>query len=112
MIEMIMSRTPYRVSFFGGGTDLPSFYLREVGAVISTTIQKYMYVCVNHKFDGRVRLSYSETENVDCVSELKHRLIRETLKFFNIEMHRVELRLFLRGTIPGPHILSISINIV
>src|SRR5689334_23041383 len=77
---MIISRTPLRVSFAGGGSDLPSFYSREPGAVLSTTINKYMYITVNKKFDRQIRASYSRTEMVDSVDELQHELIREGLK--------------------------------
>jgi len=77
---MVISRTPLRVSFVGGGTDLASFYTQEPGAVVSTAIRKYIYLTVNRKFDSRIRASYSETEIVDSVQEVKHELIRESLK--------------------------------
>ena len=54
---MIVSKTPLRMSFVGGGSDLPAYYREEIGAVLSTSIDKYMYICVNKKFDGRIRLS-------------------------------------------------------
>ena len=60
---MIVSRTPLRMSFVGGGSDLPSYYRQNGGAVLSTTIDKYMYITVNQKFDNNIRLSYSITEN-------------------------------------------------
>ena len=74
---MIITRTPLRVSFAGGGTDLSAFYRRERGAVLSTAINKYIYITVNRKFDSKVRASYSVTEMVDRASDLKHELIRE-----------------------------------
>jgi D-glycero-alpha-D-manno-heptose-7-phosphate kinase len=77
---MIISRTPFRVSFVGGGTDLPSFYTREAGAVISTTIDKYVYITVNRRFDSTLRVSYSQTEIVDRVEGIHHPLFRETMK--------------------------------
>ncbi len=77
---MIISRTPLRISFAGGGSDLPAFYGREPGAVVSTAISKYIYITVNQKFDRKIRASYSVTEIVDGVDELRHELIREALK--------------------------------
>lgn len=77
---MIISRTPLRISFAGGGSDLPAFYLKEPGAVLSTAINKYIYITVNRKFDEKIRASYSITEIVDSVDELNHELIREALK--------------------------------
>jgi D-glycero-alpha-D-manno-heptose-7-phosphate kinase len=82
---MIISKTPLRISFVGGGSDMASFYKTEPGAVISTTINKYVYVALNKKFDNKIRMSYSETETVDNVSDLKHNLARETLKFLNVK---------------------------
>ncbi|MEN9934506.1 MAG: hypothetical protein RLZZ387_1085 [Chloroflexota bacterium] len=77
---MIISRTPLRVSFVGGGSDLPAYYLQEPGAVVSTSIDQYIYITINTKFDHRIRASYSVTEIVDHVGELKHELIRESLR--------------------------------
>src|SRR4030067_1534364 len=87
---MIISRTPLRISFVGGGSDLASYYKQEPGAVISTAINKYIYIVVNSKFDDKIRASYSVTEIVDNVDELKHELIREALKFVNIP-HGIEI---------------------
>ena len=82
---VIITRTPLRVSFAGGGTDLRAFYGRERGAVLSAAIDKYIYITVNRKFDDRVRASYSVTEMVDRASELRHELIREALGLVGIE---------------------------
>jgi D-glycero-alpha-D-manno-heptose-7-phosphate kinase len=82
---MIISRTPLRVSFVGGGTDLPAFYCEEPGAVISVAINKYIYINVNKKFDHKIRASYSITEMVDNVRELKHELIREAMQMVGVE---------------------------
>lgn len=81
---MIISRTPLRISFAGGGSDLPVFYRDEPGAVVSTTIDKYIYITVNQKFDRKIRASYSRTEIVDTVGELRHELIREALRLLAI----------------------------
>jgi D-glycero-alpha-D-manno-heptose-7-phosphate kinase len=82
---MIISRTPLRISFVGGGSDLPTFFAREPGAVVSTTISRYIYITVNPKFDRRIRASYSQTETVDRVADLKHELIREALTTTGID---------------------------
>ncbi len=82
---MIVSRTPLRISFVGGGSDLPAFYQQEAGAVVSTAINKYIYITVNPKFDDKIRAGYSRTEMVEHVDELKHELIREALKMVQIE---------------------------
>lgn len=82
---MLTTRTPLRISLVGGGTDMPSFYKKHTGAVISFTINKYVYVSINKKFDGKLRVSYSKTENVDSVDDLQHELVRESLKLFNIK---------------------------
>ena len=82
---MIISRTPLRISFAGGGSDLRAFYKHEPGAVVSTAINQYIYITVNKKFDGKIRASYSITEMVNSVDELKHELIREALKLAELE---------------------------
>lgn len=81
---MIISRTPLRISFAGGGSDLPAFYREEPGAVVSTTINKYIYINVNQKFDHGIRASYSITETVASVDELRHELIREAMKLLGL----------------------------
>ena len=82
---MIITRTPFRVSFVGGGTDLPDFYQVEPGAVVSTAINKYMYVVVNKRFTDAIRVSYySKTEIVDSVDEIEHPIVKEALKLAGI----------------------------
>jgi D-glycero-alpha-D-manno-heptose-7-phosphate kinase len=81
---MIISKTPCRISLVGGGSDLPDFYLKYGGAVLSTSIDKYIYVAVNPKFDHHIRLSYSQTEEVDTISEIRHPILREVLKMLNV----------------------------
>src|SRR5262245_23302164 len=81
---MIISKTPLRMSFVGGGSDLPVFYRKFGGAVVSTAIDKFVYVTVNKKFDDRIRLSYSKTEEVASVERIKHPLVREALKMLAI----------------------------
>lgn len=82
---MIISRTPLRISFLGGGSDLPAFYRQEPGAVLSTAINKYIYITVNPKFDHMIRASYSVTEIVNTPEELRHELIRSTLLMLGIK---------------------------
>jgi D-glycero-alpha-D-manno-heptose-7-phosphate kinase len=82
---MIISKTPLRMSFVGGGSDLPNFYREEMGAVLSTSIDKYMYVCVNKKFDRSIRVSYSRTEHVQHRQQLIHPLVREALDLLDID---------------------------
>ena len=83
-IKMIISRTPFRVSFVGGGTDLPSFYSRQPGAVISMAVDRYVYITVNRRFDDTLRLSYSNTEIVDDLDKVKHPLFREALRMSGV----------------------------
>jgi len=73
------------MSFVGGGSDLPAFYREEVGAVLSTSIDKYIYICINKKFDGRIRISYSRTEDVECREQVEHPLVREALDLVGID---------------------------
>ncbi len=82
---MIITRTPLRISFAGGGSDLPAYYEQEQGAVVSTAIDKYIYITVNPKFDHKIRASYSITEIVDSVDELHHELIREALHLLDVK---------------------------
>lgn len=82
---MIMSRTPLRVTFVGGGTDLPQYFIKHgPGAVVSATVNKYIHIMVNRKFDNSFRISYSTTEIVDKVDKIKHPSVREALKLLDI----------------------------
>ena len=76
---MIISRTPLRVSLVGGGTDLPEFYEEHGGAVVSTTVDKWVHVVVAKRFEGDVRVSYSRTEIVENASAVEHELVREAM---------------------------------
>ena len=84
---MIISRTPLRVSFCGGGTDIDGFSMSEPsgGRVVSTAINKYVYVTMNRRFDDRIRISYSSMEDVDSVSRIQHGLVREAMRLTGIE---------------------------
>ena len=81
---MIITKTPLRISLVGGGTDMVEFYKQFGGAVVSFAIDKYIYVMLNKKFDGGVRVSYSITENVNEPEMLKHDLVREALHQFDL----------------------------
>jgi len=81
---MIVSKTPFRMSFVGGGSDMSSFYREDLGAVLSTSIDKYMYVTVNKKFDGGIRVSYSKVEEVESIDLIEHPIVRESLKLAGI----------------------------
>jgi D-glycero-alpha-D-manno-heptose-7-phosphate kinase len=91
---VIISRTPLRISLMGGGSDLPAYYRVRPGAVVNTTIDKYVYITVNRAFDERIRASYSKTEIVDHVDKVAHPLIREAMK--------------LTGVVQGVEITSIA----
>jgi D-glycero-alpha-D-manno-heptose-7-phosphate kinase len=82
---MIVSKTPFRMSFVGGGSDLGAFYREETGAVLSTSIDKYMYIAVNRKFDERLRISYSRTEEVETPEQVAHPLVRHALDVAGID---------------------------
>lgn len=82
---MIITRTPLRISLAGGGSDMPEFYTKEPGAVVSFAIDKYVYVSVNEKFDGNTRVSYSQTENVKEPKDLEHDLVREALLHWGLK---------------------------
>ena len=84
---MIISRTPFRISFFGGGTDYPKWYLKYGGSVLATTIDKYCYLYVRYLppfFWHKYRIVYSKIELVNHPEEIKHPAVREVLKFLNI----------------------------
>lgn len=85
---MIISRTPFRISFFGGGTDYPSWYEENGGAVLSTTIDKYCYLSCRYFppfFDHKNRIVWSKIENVSNLDEIQHPAIREILKYLNFQ---------------------------
>ncbi len=97
---MIITKTPFRMSFFGGGTDMPDFFKENGGAVISTTNDKYCYVNVRHLprfFDYTTELSYSKTERVKCVESIQHPAIRNAMEY--LDMH--ELRLTYEADLPA-----------
>ena len=97
---MIITQTPFRMSFFGGGTDLESYFKDNKGAVISTTFDKYCYVNVRHLprfFDYSTELSYSKTERVTSIDDIQHPAIRNAMKMLKME----EIRLTYEADLPA-----------
>jgi len=91
---VIITKTPYRISFFGGGTDYPQWYKEFGGKVIATTFDKYCYISIRYLppfFDHKYRIVYSEIESVDGINEIKHPSVKEVLKYYNckkgLEIH-------------------------
>lgn len=83
---MIITRTPFRVSLCGGGSDLPSFYEKNGGCVISTTINKYMYITIHPSFENNETvLKYSKTETVKNIKDIEHPIFKQCLKDFSIK---------------------------
>lgn len=83
---MIITRTPFRVSFVGGGSDLREFYSNNgYGAVVSAAINRYMYIVIHPYFHDKIRVKYSRTEDVDTIEEIEHPIVRECLKKVQVE---------------------------
>lgn len=82
---MIISKTPLRISFVGGGTDLSSFYEKDYGAVLSATVDKYVYVIIKERFDDLIYVNWSKKEIVNIPDEIEHDLVREAMKKAGIE---------------------------
>ena len=81
---MIISKTPFRISFAGGGSDYFNPHSDLPGKVIVSTINKYMYVCLNKRYNSEIRAAYSFTENVKNAHKLNHDIIREALKLHKV----------------------------
>ncbi|MGZ5037104.1 MAG: GHMP family kinase ATP-binding protein [Usitatibacter sp.] len=88
---MIIARSPLRITFGGGGTDLPSYYRHHEGFLIAAAISKYVYVTVMRPFTEGIYLKYSELEHVKTVDEVKHRIIREALRLQNLRTPQTEI---------------------
>lgn len=82
---MIISKTPLRISFFGGGSDLPAYYTKYPGSVISTSINLYIYVIVKKRNDDKIYINYSKKEIVDDINDIQHDLVKECLKMTGIK---------------------------
>lgn len=97
---MIITKTPFRMSFFGGGTDVPDFFYEHKGSVLSSTFDKFCYVNVRHLprfFDYSTELTYSKAERVNSIDEIQHPAIRNAMKF--LDMH--EIRLTYEADLPA-----------
>lgn len=100
---MIISRTPYRISFFGGGTDYPDWYLKEGGAVLTTTIDKYCYINCRYLppfFNLKYRIVWSHIETVSTISEILHPAVREGLRYLGFD-ESVGLEIHHLGDLPA-----------
>jgi len=95
---MIITQTPLRISFFGGGTDFSKFYRQEEGCVLSSAIDKYIFVIVKDRFDKMIRVGYTQTELVDSVDQLEHELVREALKVTGVDS---QIEINTLGDIPS-----------
>jgi len=82
---LIIVQTPLRISFFGGGTDFPSFFMEEGGCVLSSAIDKFIFLTIKERFDEKLRVGYTRTEMVDGIDDVQHELIRESLRATGIE---------------------------
>lgn len=82
---MIIVQTPLRVSFFGGGTDFPHYFQSEGGCVLTSAVDKYIFVTIKQRFDDLLRIGYTKTEMVESVDQIQHELIREALRLTGIE---------------------------
>ncbi len=90
----IITRTPLRITFSGNGSDMPNFYSRSVGATISATIDKYMYIFIHKTFDSTYCIRYSKEEEVSSIDDIQHNTVREALRLLKVE--------------PGIEIISVS----
>jgi D-glycero-alpha-D-manno-heptose-7-phosphate kinase len=95
---LIITQTPLRISFFGGGTDFREYFLQEGGCVLSSAIDRYIFVIIKQRFDNKIRVGYTKTEMVDTVDDLEHELVRECLRKTGISK-RVEIATM--GDIPS-----------
>lgn len=95
---MIITQTPLRISFFGGGTDFRQYFMQEEGWVLSCTIDKYIYVIIKERYDDRIRVGYTKTELVEDLDDLEHELVRECLRKTGITK-RIEISTM--GDIPS-----------
>src|SRR5580658_8576539 len=89
--DMIIARSPLRITLGGGGTDLPSYYREHEGFLIAAAIDKYVYVTVMRPFSPGIYLKYSALEHVDQVGEVRHPIIREALEMQELRTPQVEI---------------------
>lgn len=84
---MIISKTPLRISLGGGGTDLPFYYEKEGGFVLSAAIQRHIYILVSNRYEKNIRISYSQTEICETIDEIRHPIVKECLKMLDLTDH-------------------------
>ena len=111
---MIITQTPFRMSFFGGGTDMESFFRENGGAVLSTTFDKYCYVNVRHLprfFDYSTELSYSKTERVTCIEDIQHPAIRNAMKMLDMQVHKKLMLQIMSERITAHHLLCLFVQL-
>jgi len=82
---LIIVQTPLRISFFGGGTDFREFFMQEGGCVLSSAIDKFIFITIKQRFDSKLRVGYTQTEMVDQIDQIHHELIREALRLTRID---------------------------
>ena len=90
-LKVIIARSPLRISLGGGGTDLPSYFEHHEGFVLAAAIDKYIYVSVNRPFEERIKLKYSSIEECEKVEDVKHPIVREVLRLFNLNSPQIEI---------------------
>jgi D-glycero-alpha-D-manno-heptose-7-phosphate kinase len=95
---VIIVQTPLRISFFGGGTDFPDYFLSEGGCVLSSAINKYIFVTIKERFDDYLRIGYTRTEIVENIDEISHEIIREALRKTGV---RKGVEIVTMGDIPA-----------
>ena len=95
---MLITQTPLRISFFGGGTDQAGFYREEEGCVLNAAIDKYIFVLIKRRFDALVRVGYTSTEMVESAGQVRHELVREALRLVGIER---QVEIDTMGDIPA-----------
>jgi D-glycero-alpha-D-manno-heptose-7-phosphate kinase len=95
---MIITQTPLRISFFGGGTDFAGFYHREEGCVLSSAIDKYVFVIAKRRFDRMIRVGYTRTELVESIDDVQHELVRESLRLAGVD---TQIEVGTMGDIPS-----------
>lgn len=93
-MQNVITRTPFRISFIGAGSDMPGFYNKSVGAAVNATIDKYMYILIHRTFDKTYKIRYSKEEEAGAIKDIEHDTAREALKLLKID--------------PGIEIISIS----
>jgi len=98
MVKLIISKTPLRLTLGGGGTDLPSYYSRYGGFVVTSALDKYVYLVVKRRFEEEVRVSYSVTEIVKSIDEIRHSVVREALRLLGLKSH---LEIVSIGDVPA-----------